>query len=157
MHSAYKPLGTDRVRSGSKGLRSAAKAAAMTFCCSLGPAPTAPARLSQATAFWDSIGLGLQPVLRAINGAIPRGLRTRPRPARLPRPPPPQPETPPAELESLLSRVDGAKAEWVKVGAKERRRLLRACMGNFIELCRDIAAASAAAKGAYEGGLGDEM
>lgn len=101
--------------------------------------------------------MGLQPVLRGINAAIPRALRTRARPARLPRPPPPQPETPPAELEAIVARVDKSKAAWVALGERERARLLRRCLDNFIALCPDIARASAAAKGAYEGGLGEEM
>ena len=101
--------------------------------------------------------MGLQPVLRVLNAAIPRVMRARPHPVRLPRPPPPQPETSPEELERLLTRLDGAKGQWVAVGTRERARLLKQCMHNFIDMLRDFASASASAKGAYEGGLGDEM
>jgi hypothetical protein len=103
------------------------------------------------------VGVGLQPILRTLNAMIPRVARTRPRPARLPRPPPPQPETSPAELEAIVARVDASKAQWTRVPARERGRLLKACTDNFIRMAREFAEAGAAAKGAYEGGLGDEM
>lgn len=111
----------------------------------------------QATAVWDAVGAGLQPLLRGINAAIPRPLRTRPRPPRLPRPPAPQPETAPDALDALLARLDGAKAAWTRVGLRERARLLRRCTENFIQMTPEIAEVTAAAKGSYEGGLGDEM
>lgn len=111
----------------------------------------------RATAAWDLVGVGLQPILRGINAVIPRALRTRPRAPRLPRPPPPQPETSADMLEAMLRRLDGAKARWVKVGARERAQLLKECTRNFISMVREFAEASSAAKGSYESGLGDEM
>jgi hypothetical protein len=103
------------------------------------------------------VGVGLQPLLALLNAAIPGFARTRPRAPRLPRPPPPQPETDPAALEALLGGLDAAKGRWVRVPTRERAALLRATMDNFIAMLREFAAASAAAKGSYEGGLGDEM
>ncbi|GBF87574.1 NAD-dependent aldehyde dehydrogenase [Raphidocelis subcapitata] len=113
--------------------------------------------MDRATALWDVVGVGLQPILRTLNAMIPRVARTRARPARLPRPPPPQPETSPAELEAIVSRVDASKAQWTRVPARERARLLKDCTQNFIRMAREFAEAGAVAKGAYEGGLGDEM
>ncbi len=103
------------------------------------------------------MGVGLQPVLRLLNAAIPRALRTRCKQPRLPNPPAPQPETGAAELEAILQRLDAAKQAWVRVGAKERARLVKKCMGNFISMLNEFAEASARAKGSYETGMGDEM
>ena len=91
------------------------------------------------------------------NAAFPPALGIRPQRPRLPRPPAPQPETPPDQIAALLSRLDGAKAGWVAVGAPERAGLLRECLANALALAREFAEVSTETKGGYEGGLGDEM
>ncbi|KAI8465000.1 MAG: Aldehyde/histidinol dehydrogenase [Monoraphidium minutum] len=68
-----------------------------------------------------------------------------------------RPETPPAALAAALGRLSAAKAEWVGVGTAERAALLRACLENALELAPAVAEAGSAAKGCYEGGLGDEL
>lgn len=127
------------------------------FAATRGMNPPKRACDMQATAVWDLVGAGLQPLLRVSNALIPGSLRTRPGTAKLPCPPPPQPETSLADLDAILKRLDGAKQQWVKVGTKERQQLLHQCTANFISICHEIAQASAIAKGSYESGLGDEM
>ncbi|KIY96666.1 hypothetical protein MNEG_11293 [Monoraphidium neglectum] len=111
----------------------------------------------RATALWNAVGTGIQPVLRAANAVIPAPARVAPRPPRLPRPPKPQPETSPQQLDAILARLDAAKQDWVRVGTEDRAELLGKCLQNAIDLAPQFAEASSAAKGSYEGGLGDEM
>jgi len=121
------------------------------------PRTPCPTIYTQATAVWDTVGVGLQPLLRVLNAAIPRFARTRTHKPRLPNPPAPQLETSPAELETILARLDGSKQQWIRVGTKERARMLKKCLNNFIDMLVEFAEASSTAKGSYESGLGDEM
>ena len=46
------------------------------------------------------------------------------------------PDTPKAELEAVLSRLDAHKAEWAALPLPEKAACFRACMQTAIEVCR---------------------
>lgn len=107
-------------------------------------------------AFWNGVGVVLQPLLRLADTTGITG-KVAPRPAVLPTPHRPHAPTTAPEVDVLLQRLDAAKASWVAVEPARRAELLGQCVKHVMELAPEMARVGTAAKGSYEGGVGDDM
>ena len=109
-----------------------------------------------ATAFWHIVGATLQPLLRVADKTKITG-KVKPRRAVLPVAPKPVEASSLEEIDSHLDQLDSHKDQWVQLDTRHRAQLLTECLKNTMALAEQFARTGTAAKGSYEGGLGDEM
>ena len=109
-----------------------------------------------ATAFWNAFGCSLQPILRFADKFKVTG-KIKPRVAVLPVPHSPIEASRTLEVDEHLQRLQSHKQDWVNVDTQQRAQLLTECLKNAMAMAEELATTGTAAKGSYEGGIGDEM
>lgn len=112
--------------------------------------------LTAKTRFWDTIGVGLQPLLKLADDAGLLGRGAVPAPC-LPVPNEPHPATPTARVDEIIRSLDAHKQQWVSTGPKQRAELLGQVLQNLMQLTPKLAKLGAHYKGAYESAEGEEM
>lgn len=109
-----------------------------------------------AASFWHVVGASLQPILRIVDKAKITG-KVKPRRAVLPVAPKPVEASSFEEIDAHLHHLESQKDQWVQLDTQHRAQLLTECLKNTMALAEQFAKAGTAAKGSYEGGLGDDM
>jgi acyl-CoA reductase-like NAD-dependent aldehyde dehydrogenase len=105
---------------------------------------------------WNAVGVSLQPILHVAEDTGVLGRVPLPRTV-LPVPHEPLPATSNALIDAHLQALDEHKQQWVRTDTATRARMLAKVQRNTAALASQLAAAGTAAKGAYEGGVGEDL